>query len=99
MHSSWPRTRDLCLGPRLVKWVCFSSLLSMHGTIFLSSACAWREVPGFLPKGARVCGMSSVGSIVYFMGHGLDPTTSSPVVHCNMANFKVKCAIIYYLST
>ncbi|KAF8335879.1 uncharacterized protein EI90DRAFT_3047402 [Cantharellus anzutake] len=32
--------------------------------------------------------MSSVGSIVYFMGQGLDPDTSSPVVHCNMANFE-----------
>ncbi|SRR5260221_10295309 len=57
--------------------------------LFLSSACAWREIPGFLPKGARVYGMSSVGSIVYFMGHGLNSTTSSPIVHCNMANFEV----------
>ena len=59
-----------------------------------SSVCAWKEIPGFLPKGARVYGMSSVGSIVYFMGHGLDPTTSSPVVHCNMADFEVR--LCYY---
>ncbi|KAF9506194.1 hypothetical protein BS47DRAFT_1367535 [Hydnum rufescens UP504] len=48
----------------------------------------WSELPGFFPRGARVYGMSAVGSVVYFMGSDLAEDLPSPVVHCDLSTFE-----------